>query len=385
VDILKAVRDQVLETNFISISTPDKKNANMIFEILNAKGKKLSDVDLIKNKIFEVLNELVPADFAEVKWTQINENLMSRSETVGMVTFYRHFWMSNYKKATANNLYYQFINEIKPANEVTYKQFLEKMEKDSELYIQIINPTREDYNNKKQYFWLVQSLNAIINHFNGVQVRMPILALMKAKNRNLITAKKFKESMIAIENFQFVYTTLISGRANAVEGIYSKFSIALNKAVDKTVANKIIDEELIEKINKKYPSYEQFLDKFTNLTFSKIDNSDNIKTKYILNKLNCFYDNNEIYSDFGTIEHILPEAKGASALNIGNLILLEERLNSRAGANNFLEKKSIYQESSYEWVKKFIEINDDWNEEKIDKRALDLANEYYTKILKRNL
>lgn len=147
VDILKAVRDQVLETNFISISTPDKKNANMIFEILNAKGKKLSDVDLIKNKIFEVLNELVPADFAEVKWTQINENLMSRSETVGMVTFYRHFWMSNYKKATANNLYDQFIDEIKPANEVTYKQFLEKMEKDSELYIQIINPTREDYNN----------------------------------------------------------------------------------------------------------------------------------------------------------------------------------------------------------------------------------------------
>ena len=45
------MRDQVLNTTFVSISTKERKQANMIFEILNAKGKNLSGVDLIKNKI----------------------------------------------------------------------------------------------------------------------------------------------------------------------------------------------------------------------------------------------------------------------------------------------------------------------------------------------
>ena len=48
VDILKAIRDQILQTTFVSISTTDKEQANMIFEILNAKGKRLAEVDLIK-------------------------------------------------------------------------------------------------------------------------------------------------------------------------------------------------------------------------------------------------------------------------------------------------------------------------------------------------
>ena len=37
-DIVKALRDQVLNSTFVSISTSDKDQANKIFEILNAKG-----------------------------------------------------------------------------------------------------------------------------------------------------------------------------------------------------------------------------------------------------------------------------------------------------------------------------------------------------------
>lgn len=102
VEILKSIRDQILGTTFISISTPDKKNANMIFEILNAKGKRLSHVDLIKNKIFEIIDKTEPADYAEEKWSEIKNILISRNETVGFATFYRHFWISKYKKTSTN-------------------------------------------------------------------------------------------------------------------------------------------------------------------------------------------------------------------------------------------------------------------------------------------
>lgn len=65
----------MLGTTFVSISTKERKQANMIFEILNAKGKNLTETDLIKNKIFEVLDDVEPADYAEEKWKSIKNIL----------------------------------------------------------------------------------------------------------------------------------------------------------------------------------------------------------------------------------------------------------------------------------------------------------------------
>ena len=50
IEILKALRDQVLGCTFISIAAADKDQANKIFAILNAKGKRLAYIDLIKIK-----------------------------------------------------------------------------------------------------------------------------------------------------------------------------------------------------------------------------------------------------------------------------------------------------------------------------------------------
>lgn len=101
VDILKALRDQVLNSTFVSISTTDRDQANNIFEILNAKGKRLAHIDLIKNKLFEILKKEEPADFAEESWKQLKEILNSGKESVGLATFYRHFWISKYKKSSS--------------------------------------------------------------------------------------------------------------------------------------------------------------------------------------------------------------------------------------------------------------------------------------------
>ena len=144
----------------MSISTTDKEQANKIFEILNAKGKRLAHIDLIKNKIFEKLNTIEPADYAEITWEKIKKNLNSGNENVGMATFYRHYWVSKYKKSSSNALYEDF-NKVVKAND--YGNFLEDMLKGSEAYMKIINPQREDYNNRKEYFWLVQSLKCLNN------------------------------------------------------------------------------------------------------------------------------------------------------------------------------------------------------------------------------
>lgn len=71
-------------------------------------------------------------------------------------------------------------------------------------------------------------------------------------------------------------------------------------------------------------------------------------------------------------------------LNIGNLILLEEKLNGEAGNLNYSDKKEIFQKSSYSWINLFVNKNETWSAEDIETRAEQLAQTYYKEILKRN-
>lgn len=73
------------------------------------------------------------------------------------------------------------------------------------------------------------------------------------------------------------------------------------------------------------------------------------------------------------------------ALNIGNLILLEQELNREAGERDYLGKVYYYKKSNYDWIQKFIKENDAWSEEKIRDRAEKLADIYYKDILKRKV
>lgn len=384
VDILKALRDQVLDCTFISIAAADKDQANRIFAILNAKGKRLAYIDLIKNKIFEELKEGVNGTFAEECWNAIKTVLNTGSETVGMGTFFRHYWTSKYKRCNASILYDSF-NKLIAKNEASYRIFLEDLLKNAKKYMQIINPRREDYNNRKEYFWLVQSLNTMNKTFNVVQTRIALLALYDVKENNLISTEQFKRAILAMENFHFAFTAVCSMRTNNLETLYSRFAIALRKCSSKSQANKVIDEKLIAPLNKLYPSYDVFASKFKELLFTKKDDPVNIKSKYAVYKLNCYFSDKEVFEDDGSIEHILAETSGEQALNIGNLILVEGKINGEAGNRSYLEKIPYYYKSQYLWMKKFIEINKDWDESMIAGRAGALATVYYKEILKREL
>ena len=383
VDILKALRDQVLNTTFVSISTTDRNQANKIFEILNAKGKKLAYIDLIKNKIFEILNETEPADFAENRWQKLKETLFAGKETVGLATFFRHFWISKYSKVTESKLYDSFSTKL-GKNKTECRVFLNELIKNAKYYTQILNPNRADYNNRKEYFELVQSLNAIINYFNIVQVRVALLALYDAKERKIIDLKKLKSTIAYLENFHFAYNAILSGRTNKFEKIYSSFAIELRKVTTKQAANEVLHNKLILPLEKNYPSWSDFCGSFKKLQYSKKEMPSNVKCKYAVNKLNTIYSKKAIFEDNGSIEHILSEDT-EETLNIGNLILLEESINGDAKDRTYIDKKSLYADSKYAWVQEFLNENMDWDKLKIEKRAEDLAELYYTKILGRKI
>lgn len=391
-DILISIRDQLLKTTVIVIDTTDRDKSNMIFEILNAKAKSLASIDLIKNVIFEVFynDENNRDKEAQAIWTKIQSNIHDRNDTTTLANFYRQYWISKYKKDTNTKLYDSFKKIIKTKrdkeeNKKTYMAFLKDLEKESITYNRIVKPLIGDYKGRQEYKWLVQSLKSVSTTFGNFQCRIVLLALMDIKSREYISSKKFKETIIYLENFIFSYSVIGKLRSNFYEPSFSKFAINVRKSRSKVETIDIIDETLINKLERNYIRYADFEMAFIQLTYkkTKLANNANSITKYVVNKIGSSFNKMDHDLEDSSIEHILPEAS-SNITNIGNLIVLEEYLNNRADDLDFNEKICIYKESKYKQMEYFIEEYKSFDLNEIIKRAKNLAHYYYYTVLKRS-
>ena len=283
-------------------------------------------------------------------------------------------------------MYDDFKSTIKPANKDRYKKFLTEIEDTARIYVQTVSPERNDFQNKKEYFGLVQSIKVMSDYFNITQVRIALIALIEAKEKGIITLTQLKSMVYELENFHFSYNAICSKPTNKLEKIYSDFSISLRNCNDKIEARNII-KKLTNQLNEIYVSYQEFESEFINLTYTKKNNNpDNAITKYVVNKIASYYEGKEIFEDDGSIEHILPESNDIkNNNNIGNLILLEQVLNGEADCLEYIDKITVYKKSSYKWIKEFVSSNTEWSDDKIQERSKKLSEFYYTKILAKKI
>lgn len=382
-DLLIAIRDQILQMNVISILTEEKDSAYEIFEILNAKGKNLASIDLIKNTIYSKFHadDNAKDKIIENKWEGIKTTLRSRNPNIGFATFYRHYWISKYQKTTNSKLYDSFKKHIK-SNKKSYEEFVEDLSTIAETYMKIVSPNIDDYNNRKEYNWLIQSLKAIEKTFGVTQARIALLALFELKSNDKISSKAFKDAVNYIENFIFAYTGVLKNQANIYESRFSKLAIKLRESKNKSDTNNILKEYLYQEFEDRYPQKEEFLSGFVRLRFSKQESPTNTITKYVLNKISSKLNNSEVYSIDSSIEHIINEdISNDNTLFIGNLICLEIDLNNEASDLAYEEKLEVYKKSKYDQVLNFCNKYPNFNENDIEERSKILGEYYYDNIL----
>jgi uncharacterized protein with ParB-like and HNH nuclease domain len=121
--ILKVVREQVVNyLKIIYITVAEENEAYTIFEILNARGKNLSFVDLIKNKVFKELDKKHPDDFAKTKWKELKKIIGSRDGVGNLETFIRHWWIARYAYVSKEKVYKSFEKNWS-SNEIEAKIF----------------------------------------------------------------------------------------------------------------------------------------------------------------------------------------------------------------------------------------------------------------------
>ncbi|MCQ9326519.1 DUF262 domain-containing protein [Neisseria dentiae] len=379
---LKQVRDFLLNSQVVCVSTTDKESANLIFEILNSKGKKLEPIDLIKNEIFKYVTTVQPKDYAIGKWKRIKSHLNERVR-IEFSIFYRHFWLSKYKRMNNIDLYDQFLNNV---SKEEYENFLDQLITNAEIYKKISSPNlTNDYKNQKQSTFIIDSLTAL-NNFKIRQCRVALLAIFRKKEEKLIHISDFKKIITFLPKFHFIYSALCSKRANTLESKYAAFAVALTDSQSVNDSRKIIDD-LIEKLKKILPSEQEFTEKFTKLEFSnrdKVKKDDNQVTKYAIYELERIFSKNLMVANTASIEHIIPESKDSAipeALNIGNLCILENNLNGKCDAQDIKQKFNIYEKSQFSTMRDFLNTHSsEFTKCHITNRSKYLANKFYESV-----
>jgi uncharacterized protein with ParB-like and HNH nuclease domain len=374
---LKDLRDKILNLEVIFVAASDKVDAHSIFMTLNATGKDLTPIDLIKNQIFSLYPKQPHIDEPNDTWKKIIDNIDEKG-----VKFFNNYWSSRYKKISDSRLFKEFYKNIIKAK-VPVKDFLNQILEDSVIYRKVTNPSEDDWSGQNEY-QIYLSINAITNVF-GIEVSNSMLiSLIREYEMKGISQAYLVKALNSIEKFHFTNNAICSNRSSGMDQFYSKSARELLNGMDKQSKHIVIDS-FIQNLEDKLPKKEQFEVSFdTKLHFSSKSTKQRKLVYYVLNKIEFKKHNGNMKLHNMSIEHLYPEIPKANVwkpldekfiINIGNLVLLDAGLNSKIGNIDYQKKKElILKESNIISTKEVLNNNEDWSETEISKRRNDLVD-----------
>lgn len=388
-EFLRAIFNQVMRFQTVYITVDNRENAQTIFETLNTKGKDLEPIDLIKNKIFEILSDEHPSDFAKEYWDKIKNNLNSREEQVNLSEFFYHFWISKYEATPNHKIYDSFMNSSIKKNKDGLNVFLKELLNASETYIQIISPQENDWKQQEEKK-LLNSLKvlSIFSKTNNLKIpRTFLLAVLTKYKEKKINIHDLSDTLHKVALFHLIFSAITSTRLSGLEKTYSKFARDVFSIKDKTNGKNIL-KTVKERLKMKLHdiSYSDFEKKFLDIKFSNKVTKDKRLIQLIFSIIEdeILKSTQELKTNLISLEHIHTQQQDTSwSHSIGNIIPLSKELNEDCKDYPLKDKMPILQNSELKQVKdfckKFKNINE-WTEELTNQRAKDLAKTIFQHV-----
>ncbi len=352
---------------FTRISVSDDFNAFKVFETLNARGVQLSAADLLKNYLFSVVDDSHPHQ------SEIEELELLWSKVVGKLgnnkfeDYLRYLWNSKNKTVRKTALFKAIRKSISDKTQAF--SLIRELYDVADIYMAFQNPEDDLWKGKKE----ISDALGELKLFNIKQT----LSLFIAAYRNLDEGG-FTKLVKACSVISFRYNIIGGLNPNEQEEIYS--AVALN--INETKHFNLDDLKNI------YVSNDNFETSFSNKLFKNTSRNHKI-VKYIFSKLERYKYKNDIpmESDLYTIEHILPESADENwgsfdteAINrcvyrLGNLTLLEKKLNKEADTLKYDDKLTFYSQSNCRWTSVLADEFNVWNESNLSVRQKELAKD----------
>jgi uncharacterized protein with ParB-like and HNH nuclease domain len=363
---LAAFIDNIVDKLFFTvIEVTDQLNAFKVFETLNARGVQLSSADLLKNYLFFVVDETKPhiSEIEELEniWSKIVGKLGEQK----FEDYLRYYWNSINKSVGKKNLFKNVKGNIKSKEQVF--ELIRNLNDTADLYLAIQNPEDEFWRDKPE-------IRKSLKELKLFQIRQ-INSLFLSALRNL-EVENFRKLAKICYVISFRYNIIGGLNPNAQEDVYNTVALKIS-------SNKRFEVADFQTI---YVSDLNFENDFSTKEFKNTTRNHKI-VKYILSKIEVYQHKNEIdpESDLFTIEHILPENAddtwgnftfeeiNRSVYRMGNLTLLERKLNREAGQKGYVEKIVLFAQSNSELTKTLPDNFNTWNEDKLAARQRELA------------
>lgn len=321
--------NKLLEINIVEIISGEEEEIYNIFEVLNARGQKLKQMELLKNHIMKYVQPRTDdfIDHSKDKWNGLMNMARGLSDIDNLIN---HFAKCYIKKRSENiNSVYKLIKEEVPITQLS--NLLDDLYDFTEVYMQVNDINNPDF---------------IIEYFNikrNQQIRSLLAAIKLLTSKNIINSSTEEKAFKNIRNFFFIFNGM-QQTSNQTDKIIGSTSYSIYHCTT-DAEFKIIMTDFFIKMSK-YIEKSKFLTLMSNNQSFKYSNKDkslkrnNKLVKYTL-VANAQYNQQDTYimlKDM-TIEHLLPDNGNSETTAFGNLTIVTASLNSDNLSNKPITQK----------------------------------------------
>ena len=330
IGVLDTYKEIICDIRCIEIIADEDENAYSIFEVLNARGQALKDYELLKNYIFrhsaDCDKEKVKDALAEI------ENMLSAED---IEWFLKHYTMHRYGVKTDKTEKRPYKVIAKQEKE-TVNDLIDDLKTKATYYKKMIDYTNCTDTEKKVF--------SFFKPRNQRQFRPLVLGLMHQRDIGMLSDDDYEEQLTFLYEFFVCYHVIGDERSNKLEDIVDGYSHKFEVSFS--------NEELCkfkQSMANRIPSKENFTNSIRRIRYSHKYKAYSDKKKrenataiLELIELELGYEGS---FDNLTIEHVNPDALTEDNAHVGNLILLEQKLNEKC-KNLPLDQKLQYYDKS---------------------------------------
>lgn len=380
VKALQRLRDHLLGLYVIWIEHTSEDDAYVLFETLNSRGKDLDVADLLKNLLLQKIKaKNTKADAARDRWDKMRTLLESVDPPIDIDRFIQHWWLSTEEFVAVRKLYGRI--KLKVKNSTDAEARLASMSKDAGLYRDVWFPKLRTWTPDE--YEVRDALEALLV-FSVAQPAPLLLSLLRARSLKAPKMRHLRPTFQAIERYHFQSTAIAeSGSSRGISGMYAKYARELTNAASESAAIALL-QNLRAALASRMPDPLVFDQGFKTLEYSDAFTRDKKLVQYVLRGL---HNSTRAHRPSKpTIEHLAPQSAASADLplemigNIGNLLWIDEDINTELDSKPFEVKKAILAKYKDSYDLDDILAADTWGTEQIVARAQRLAEKARTEV-----
>ena len=393
---LLAVLDVIsIDWTVLELITESRQEAYMLFQVLNDRGKGLTEGELLRAATLELL-EQQPDDTKQESIAIAWDSMLSRQPA--LIEKYLRWVYTSHKGVRPGNssLFDDFIMYFFPMYEVFQEQQKQLSLNEAVQVVDTVELLKKEFDALERLSdgewpyeddtavtkWDKDRLNLLTKELEH-DYCLPLLLAGKE-----LDSKRFTKIVSSVERFYFRYKLIVNAHTTRMANAYNKAAVEIRKDPASYNPEILISELAI--ISTEHASSEKFTTSLRELAYKP--NGPNKVTRYFLMTLEHYLRwyqegangepmclNKEIIFDFSntSIEHIYPQNPKDDDQSddldkvlhdLGNLTFFGYSDNELAGNESFPDKKKVFEKSKI-GMNSLVADVEEWTVDEVEKRT----------------